>query len=111
MFEGYENNCYMHKNYNMDMGQNNCINNIPGENRVIRHDYDINGSVNRIQNNNYYRNYYTRYNRYFVNTTNYVKDYIRDVNIYCYTCNTVYEGTQYCGCSIVNCTKMCNQGF
>lgn len=87
---------------------NRGINVIPGQNRVIRKDYTINGSTNRIQNNNYYRNYYTRYNYYIVNTTNYTKSFVRDVNVYYYTSNIVYEGTQHCGCTTMN--KGCHCG-
>lgn len=87
------------------------INIIPGQNRVFRSDYSLNGSRNKIQHNNYYRNYYTRYNRYLVNTTNYIKSYLRDVNLYYYSCNTVYEGCQYLGSTCVNCGTVTCQPF
>ena len=67
---------------------------------------EIQGKECNIRKDNYYENYYTRYNNYYVKECNHVKDYYRDVNIYHYSQETVYEGCEYLGSTTVkDCEK------
>lgn len=58
---------------------------------------DVDGQVAEIRNDNYYDNFYTRYNHYYVKDYNHITDYYRDVNVYHYCEEVVYEGCKYQG--------------
>lgn len=65
-------------------------------NRYENHE-DMEGAVTKVRNDNYYDNYYTRYNKYYIKDYNHVTDYYRDVDIYYYEQEVVYDGCKYLG--------------
>lgn len=74
---------------------------LAGDSRVYNNSQDINGQDYVVENRNYYNNYYTRYNNYYVNNIDINKDFVKDVNVYHYSSETVYEGCEYLGSSTV----------
>lgn len=74
----------------------------PGQTRRYVTNTNVNGRTCNINNRYYYDNYFNRYNRYFVNDVNYVKRYVRDINVWHHTTKTVDCGTQYLGPVNVN---------
>lgn len=68
-----------------------------GQTRRYTTNNNVNGRTCNINNRYYYDNYYNRYNRYCVNDVNYVKRYVRDINVWYYTTRTIDCGTQYLG--------------
>ncbi|WP_373599728.1 hypothetical protein [Paraclostridium bifermentans] len=74
-----------------------------------KHYADIDGEKHCIANKNYYDNYYTRYNHYYITDYNYVTDHYFDYNIYHYDTKTIYNECQYMGCEniIHHCKNDC----
>lgn len=73
-----------------------------GQTRRYTSNTNVNGRTCNINNRYYYDNYYNRYNRYYVNDVNYVKRFVRDINVWYYSTRTVDCGTQYLGATNVN---------
>lgn len=67
----------------------------PGQTRRYVTNTNVNGRTCNINNRYYYDNYFNRYNRYFANDVNYVRRYIRDINVWHHKTRTVDCGTQY----------------
>lgn len=80
----------------------------PDQTRRFVSNTNVNGKVCNINNRCYYDNYCNRYNRYCVNDVNYVKRYLRDINVWYYTTKTIDCGTEYLGASNVNSKHPCS---
>lgn len=75
----------------MYSNQNSCNNN--GSAKYYESHGTICGDDHKIKNENYYDNYYTKYNNYYVKDYNYVTDHITEYNVYHYDNETIYNGT------------------
>lgn len=83
---------------------------IPGQVRKCNQHCNINGKNFIINNKNFFNRYFTRYNHFFINDCNYIKDYLCDCNIIHFSSQTIYKGCKYLGSKTVVANK-CNKNF
>ena len=104
---GYKYDDYEEKGYKHDKHECN-FNDV----KRYKNYKEVQGKECNMRKDNYYENYYTRYNNYYVKECNHVKDYYRDVNIYHYSQETVYEGCEYLGATTIkDCEKEHGEKF
>lgn len=83
----------------------------PPKGRVRKFDkhFSINGKEFSVINKNFYNNYYSRYNHIHVTDVNYIKDFVRDYNIYHYHTRTIYCGCKYLGATTLMAKDGCGK--
>lgn len=84
---------------------------IPGQVRKCNQHCNINGKNFVVNNKNFYNRYFTRYNHFFINDCNYIKDFLSDCNIYHFSSQTIYNGCKYLGSNAIvanNCFRNFN---
>ncbi|WP_291652412.1 hypothetical protein [Clostridium sp.] len=83
---------------------------IPGQVKKCNQHCNINGKNFIINNKNFFNRYFTRYNHFFINDCNYIKDHLCDCNILHFSSQTIYKGCKYLGSNTVV-AKKCNKKF
>lgn len=88
---------------NGSMGNGSGMIGLPGCGRVrnFNRSANVQGRNYQIVNRNYYNNYYSRYNHYFVTDLNINRSFVKDYNVYHYYTRTVNEGCRYLGSSTI----------